>query len=88
MVTRKYRDLGSSKMVAGIIASEVIESGKSDGWQGSSEDHSHVEKILSNFNIFYMDDFVGEWRHEKKKEGRVLFLDYSKLSSGSLKYVL
>ena len=34
MVVRKYREIGSSKMVAGIIAGEVIESGKSDGWQG------------------------------------------------------
>jgi hypothetical protein len=33
MVSRKYRDFGSSKMVAGIIASEVIEYEKSDDWQ-------------------------------------------------------
>ena len=63
MVTRKYSDFGSSKMVAGIIASEVIESGKSDGWQGSLEELSQVEKILSTFNIFYLDDFAGEWGH-------------------------
>jgi len=35
MVVRKYRDVGYSEMVAGIIAGEVVESGKSDGWQGS-----------------------------------------------------
>ena len=63
MVTRKYSDFGSLTMVAGIIASEVIESGKSDGWRGSLEEHAQVEKILSNFNIFYMDDFAGEWGH-------------------------
>ena len=77
MVTRKYRDFGSLKMVAGIIASEVVVSGKSDGWQGSLEELSQVEKILSNFNIFYMDDFVGEWGHrtcqlKSKESGPVL----------------
>ncbi len=61
MVVRKYREIGSSKMVAGIIAGEVIEYGKSDGWQGSLEELSQIEKILSNFNIFYVNDFVGEW---------------------------
>ena len=45
MATRKYREIGSSKQVAGIIASDVIESGKSDGWQGSFEELSQVEKI-------------------------------------------
>jgi hypothetical protein len=35
MASRKNREIGTSKMVAGIIASEVIESGKSNGWQGS-----------------------------------------------------
>ena len=76
MVTRKYRDFGSSKMVAAIIASEVIASGKSDGWQGSLGELSQVEKILPNFNIFYMDDYVGEWGHRtehlsKKGQGLV-----------------
>jgi len=66
MVTRRYSDVGSSTMVAGIIASDVIESEKSDGWQGSSEEElSHVENILSKFNIFYMDDFVEEWGHRQ-----------------------
>ena len=53
-------------MVAGIIAGEVIGSGKSDGWQGSLEELSQVEKILSEFNIFYVDDFAGEWRHMQR----------------------
>jgi len=66
MVSRKYSDFGSSKMVAGIIAGEVIGSGKSDGWQGSLEELSQVEKILSEFNIFYVDDFAGEWRHMQR----------------------
>ena len=48
-------------MVAGIIAGEVIESRKSDGWQGSLEELSQVETILSAFNIFYVNDFAGEW---------------------------
>lgn len=61
MIVRKYREIGSSKQVAGIIAHEVIESGKSDGWQGSLEELAEVEKILSNFNIFYVNDFAGEW---------------------------
>ena len=34
MVTRKYSDFESSEEVAGIIGSEVMESGKSEGWQG------------------------------------------------------
>ena len=63
MVVRKYREVGSAKVVAGIIASEVIESGKSDGWQGSLEELSQVEKILSAFNISYVNDFAGEWGH-------------------------
>jgi hypothetical protein len=76
MVVRKYRESGSSKVVAGIIASEVIESGKSIGWQGSLEEFSQVEKILSDFNIFYVNDFVGEWGHkrvqlEARKFGRL-----------------
>jgi hypothetical protein len=66
MVVRKYREMGSSKMVAGIIAGEVIESGKSDGWQGSLEELSEVEKILSAFNIFSVNDFVGEWGHRQR----------------------
>jgi hypothetical protein len=48
-------------MVAVIIAGEIIESEKSDGWQGSLEELSQFEKILCNFNIFYVNDFVGEW---------------------------
>ena len=66
MVTRKYREIGSSKVVARIIAGEVIESGKSDGWQGSLEELSQVEKILSKFNIFYVNDFVGEGGHRQR----------------------
>jgi len=31
-------------MIAGIIAGEVMESGKSHGWQGSLEELSQVEK--------------------------------------------
>ena len=65
MIVRKYREIGSSKVVAGIIASEVIESGKSDGWQGSLEELAQIEKILSDFNIVYMNDFAGEWGHKK-----------------------
>jgi len=55
-----------SEKVAGIIACEVIGSGKSDGWQWSLEELSQVEKILSEFNIFYVDDFAGEWRHRQR----------------------
>ena len=58
-------DAGSSKMVAGIKSGEVIESGESDGWQGSLEELSQVEKILSKFNIFYVNDFAGEWGHKR-----------------------
>jgi hypothetical protein len=48
---------------------KVIQSGKSDGWQGSSEEElSQIENILSKFNIFYVDDFVGEWGHGKDKQ--------------------
>ena len=67
MVVRKYREVGSSRMVAGIIAGEVIEFGKSDGWQGSLEELSQVEKTLSDFNIFCVDDIVGGW-HRKDKQ--------------------
>lgn len=31
MAGRKYREIGSSKVVAGIIAIEIIEYGKSEG---------------------------------------------------------
>ena len=58
------QNIGSSRQVAVIIAGEVIESGKSDGWQGSLEELSQVEKILSSFNIFYANDFAGEWGHK------------------------
>lgn len=52
-------------MVAGIIATEVIESGKSDWWQGSLEDLAQIEETLFKFNRFYADDFVGEWGHRQ-----------------------
>lgn len=65
MVARKYREIGSSKQVAGIIASEVIESGKSYGWAGSLEELSQIKEILSSFNIFYVDDSVGGWGHKR-----------------------
>jgi hypothetical protein len=45
---------------------EVIESGKSNVWQGSLEELSQVEKILCNFNIFYVNDFAGEWGHRQR----------------------
>jgi hypothetical protein len=67
MVVRKYREIGSSKMVAGIIASEIIKFGKSDGWQGSLEELSQIEEILLNFNIFYVNDFVGERGHRQRR---------------------
>jgi hypothetical protein len=34
MVTRKYSDFESSEKVEGIIGSKVVESGKSESWQG------------------------------------------------------
>ena len=68
MVVRKYREIGSTKVVAGIIASEVIESGKSDGWQGSLEELSQIEKILSDFNISYVNDFAGKWGHRQSTQ--------------------
>lgn len=46
-VSRKYRKTGSSKQFAGIIAGEVVQSGKSDWWQWSLEELSQAEKILS-----------------------------------------
>ena len=69
MVARIYREVGSSMVVAGIIVSEVIQSGKSDGWQGSLDELSQIKNILSKFNIFYVDDFVGEWAHRQRREG-------------------
>ena len=66
-LTTKYHEVGSSKMVSGIIAKEVIESGKSDGWQGSSEEElSQIKDILSKFNIFYVDDLFGEWAYRQR----------------------
>jgi hypothetical protein len=44
-----------------LIASEVIESGQSNGWQGSVEERAQVEKILSKYNIAYVDDLFGRW---------------------------
>lgn len=38
MIVRKDREIGSSKMVAGLIAGKMIKSGKADGWQGSLEE--------------------------------------------------
>ena len=67
MVVRKYLEIGSSKQVAGILASEVIESGKSDGWQGSLEELSEVEKILL-LAIFAISNsgrgISGKWTHQ------------------------
>lgn len=67
MAIRKYRESGSSIVVAGIIAGEVIESGKSDGWQGRSEELSQIKEILSKFNISYVSDLFGEWAYRQRK---------------------
>lgn len=40
---------------------ECVLNGKSDMWSGSLEDKDAIAKILNPINIFYTDDFFGEW---------------------------
>ncbi|OGW26378.1 MAG: hypothetical protein A2X59_05245 [Nitrospirae bacterium GWC2_42_7] len=60
------KSIANFPAVAGIITSKVVKSGKSNGWQGSLEELSQIKDILSEFNIYYVDDFVGEWAHRQR----------------------
>lgn len=48
---------------ASDIASEVVLTGKSEGWCGDLEDLEEVKKVLRPFNIVYTDDMRGTWEH-------------------------
>jgi len=49
------------------IASEVVENGKSEGWNTQERGDrtwkaaANAEKKLAKFNIGYIDDMFGEW---------------------------
>ncbi len=62
MEIRKYSNFTSSEEVAGVIAYEIVQKGKSEGWCGSLEEFMEVQSILKRFNIIYADDFRGMWR--------------------------
>ncbi len=77
MVVRKYREIGFSKMVAGIIRVKLLSPDKSDGWQGSLEELSQVEKILSAFNIYYVNDFVRRMGAQAKERAKLLNIKHA-----------
>lgn len=60
MEIRNYNQFGIIKS-ASIITSEVVEKGKSGGWQGSINDLEEIGKILAIYNIKYVNDFNGVW---------------------------
>lgn len=58
---RRYSNYYSPRKCAAEIAMECVLNGKSDMWSGSLEDRDAIAKILNPINIFYTDDFFGEW---------------------------
>jgi Holliday junction resolvasome RuvABC ATP-dependent DNA helicase subunit len=52
--------------VATTIASEVIQHGKSTGWQGWNKEIDEVavlSNVLNKYNILYVDDIYGTWEY-------------------------
>lgn len=61
LIVKKYENFGV-KGSAAMIISEIIDKGKSDGWQGGSKQmFEKVKRELSKFNVYYVNDFYGEW---------------------------
>ena len=65
MEIRKYSHFASTRGVSGVIASEVIRYGKSEGWSGNLTDFIEIQEVLSKFNIVYVDDMFGRWAYGK-----------------------
>ena len=61
---REYSDC--PEMDAADIASEIIQTGESSGWSGSSEQQAAVQVILSKYNIIYTDDMYGSWEAKNR----------------------
>ena len=62
---RLYRK-GELIKIAGIIAAEVVVTGKSSMWAGDVEESQAVAAILAPFNIIYADDFNGTWEERAR----------------------
>ena len=69
-MSRNYNEYPSLRWVAGLIAREVIEQGSSSYWCGSIEDVDGFDALLSPFNIFYVDDMIGEWKYRAPTSGQ------------------
>lgn len=60
-----YSNYESVNECAADIARECVLKGESKGWCGSLEDLKELEKILTLFNIVYVDDICGTWAVKK-----------------------
>jgi hypothetical protein len=61
---RRYSN--DARCDAALIAAECITQGKSTGWSGddaTAADLTERERILAPYNVHYVDDMRGEWRH-------------------------
>lgn len=63
-MARKYCNL---KDDAATIAYETILEGQSTGWAGDIEQVEKLTELLFNYNIQYVDDMWGTWKHVKPK---------------------
>jgi len=61
MEARKYSQYASLQEVASIIALEVIQYGKSEGWCGYLDEFVILQDILTRYNIGHVDDMFGRW---------------------------
>lgn len=66
MVIKKYEDFGIKGSAAMIINEIIDKGGKTEGWQGNSKQiFEEVEQELNKFNVYYVNDFYGEWALKK-----------------------
>lgn len=65
---RKLGDYTYVELAQAIIYDLYYHGGKSQGWIAESYDSlENAKKYLSQFNIGYTDDFLGEWSLIKEK---------------------
>lgn len=59
-MNRRYEDYDAD-VCAELIVTECVISGSSQGWSGSLEELEAIKEICSDFNVKYVDDFLGKW---------------------------
>lgn len=65
MTARHYDDYGARESAA-IIIGECVRTGESDGWAGNDPEFGEVKRICADFNVRYVDDWFGTWKHVKE----------------------